>query len=75
MVAFDTVSMEQREARLKAEREATARRDLRRWATVYSQRDELIHSAKAAGLGVNEITRLTGLAKTTVLRVLEGGGR
>jgi len=47
-----------------------ARRDLQRWARVYSERDAVIRRASASGVGVNEITRVTGLAKTTVLRIL-----
>ncbi len=43
---------------------------LERWAQVYRQRDDLIRAASAAGVGVNEITRITGIAKTTVIRVL-----
>jgi len=43
---------------------------LRKWAQVYRQRDDLIQAAAAAGVGVNEITRITGIAKTTVIRVL-----
>jgi hypothetical protein len=43
---------------------------LKRWAQIYRQRDDLIRAASAAGVGVNEITRITGIAKTTVIRVL-----
>jgi hypothetical protein len=43
---------------------------LERWAQVYRQRDDLIRAASAAGVGVNEIARITGIAKTTVIRVL-----
>lgn len=49
---------------------AIARQDLEAWAYVYQQRDARIVQAHKSGLGVNEITRITGLAKTTVLRVL-----
>jgi DNA invertase Pin-like site-specific DNA recombinase len=47
-----------------------ARKELRRWATVNAQRDEIVRSAASCGVGVNEIARITGLAKTTVLRIL-----
>jgi hypothetical protein len=60
---------------MRKERADTARRDLRRWATVYGQRDQLVRLAADAGLGVNEITRITGLAKTTVLRILHAEGQ
>jgi hypothetical protein len=43
---------------------------LENWARVHRQRDGLIRAAAAAGVGVNEITRITGIAKTTVIRVL-----
>lgn len=68
------MNIDQRLAKLEQQRTDTARRDLRRWATVYAQRDGMIRDARAAGLGVNEITRLTGLAKTTVIRVLAADG-
>ena len=51
-----------------------ARRDLQRWANVYAQRDEMIRQSRKSGLGVNEITRISGLAKTTVIRILREGG-
>jgi DNA invertase Pin-like site-specific DNA recombinase len=47
-----------------------AREDLRRWAAAHAERDERIRLAAQSGLGVNEIARITGLAKTTVLRIL-----
>jgi hypothetical protein len=52
----------------------TARRDLRRWGKVNAERDHLVCEAARCGVGVNEITRLTGLAKTTLIRIL-GAGR
>ncbi len=51
-----------------------ARKDLRRWAKVYAERDQVIRQAARSGIGVNEIARITGLAKTTVLRVLHAEG-
>jgi DNA invertase Pin-like site-specific DNA recombinase len=47
-----------------------AREDLTAWARVYAERDERVKLAAQSGLGVNEIARITGLAKTTVLRIL-----
>jgi len=58
--------------KLAAEIAETARRDLRRWARVYAQRDQLVREAADRGVGVNELARLTGLAKTTVIRILAG---
>jgi DNA invertase Pin-like site-specific DNA recombinase len=51
-----------------------ARKDLRRWAKVYAERDQVVRLAASSGVGVNEITRITGLAKTTVLRILHAEG-
>jgi hypothetical protein len=42
---------------------------LSEWERVHSGRDDRIMAAIAAGVGVNEIARVTGMAKTTVLRV------
>jgi hypothetical protein len=57
-------------ARTDGARKRLARSDLQAWATVYAERDDRIRLAASEGLGVNEITRITGLAKTTVLRIL-----
>jgi hypothetical protein len=43
---------------------------LQEWAAIHTTRDDRIRSAAKAGIGVNEITRITGLAKTTVIRIL-----
>lgn len=59
-----------RAAQADATRKRLARSDLQAWATVYAERDDRIRLAASEGLGVNEITRITGLAKTTVLRIL-----
>lgn len=48
------------------------RRELQAWAKVYGERDERVRQAKRSGLSTGEIARLTGLAKTTVLRILAG---
>jgi hypothetical protein len=42
---------------------------LQAWATV--QRDELVHAAYQAGVGKNRIHAITGIARTTIDRVLE----
>lgn len=51
-----------------------ARRDLRRWAKAYAERDEIVLAAARYGVGVNEIARTTGVAKTTVIRILAAEG-
>ena len=43
---------------------------LQEWAQVAASRDERVRAASAAGVGVNEIARNTGIAKTTVIRIL-----
>lgn len=49
---------------------AMACRELDRWARVYAERDQLVRSAAQSGVGVNEIARRMGIAKTTVIRIL-----
>jgi DNA invertase Pin-like site-specific DNA recombinase len=39
---------------------------------VNATRNDRVRKAAAAGIGVNEIARLTGLAKTTVIAILRG---
>lgn len=48
---------------------AEALEALGEWARVHAGRDDRIMAAIAAGVGVNEISRVTGMAKTTVLRI------
>lgn len=49
-----------------------AREDLKRWAAVYTERNARVIRASRSGLATAEIARITGLAKTTVLRILRG---
>jgi hypothetical protein len=44
---------------------------LRAWATVTAQRDELVEAAHQAGVSKNRIHTLTGIARTTIDRILE----
>jgi hypothetical protein len=39
---------------------------------VHKQRDDVIRSAYAAGVPVNKIFLITGIARTTIQRVLDG---
>jgi hypothetical protein len=64
----DATATDQADAPQHPVADATAA--LREWAAVYRQRDRVVRDAAAAGVGVNEIARETGLAKTTVIRVL-----
>jgi hypothetical protein len=52
----------------------TARELLHRWAASARSRDGLVREAAIAGMGVREIGRITGLAHTTVLRILHPDG-
>lgn len=71
MVAFDTMhSGDAAGPRIPAALTGMARKSLKRWAAVNAQRDELVRSAASLGVGINEIARITGLAKTTVLRIV-----
>lgn len=51
-----------------------ARELLTEWATVNASRDDRIRTAHHSGLGKSEISRLTGVARTTVDRILEEPG-
>lgn len=64
-------SVDELAASALAEMQRISRRDLDAWRRVVEQRDKRILMAYGSGIGVNEITRRTGLAKTTVLRILE----
>lgn len=47
-----------------------SRRDLARWARNNAERDQLVRAAAAAGLPKTEIYALTGIARTTIDRIL-----
>ena len=44
--------------------------ELRAWARTYTRRNEVIRAANAAGISVHRIQQLTGLARTTIMRIL-----
>ena len=48
-----------------------ARELLTEWASVAASRDDRVRIAFASGLSKSEISRLTGVARTTVDRILE----
>jgi hypothetical protein len=54
---------------VRYESKAEAIEALAEWRRVHTGRDDRIMAAIAAGVGVNEIARVTGTAKTTVLRI------
>jgi hypothetical protein len=51
-------------------RRAEAERRLRRWRAGHERRDQLVGAAWEAGVSKNRISVLTGLARTTVERIL-----
>jgi hypothetical protein len=53
-------------------RQAQAASALRAWAEAHAARDQVIRAAHDAGLGVREIHRITGVARTTIDRILAG---
>ena len=63
-----------REQEIKARWAAhdAARRELRKWARVHAQRDELIQAAVAAGVHTRDIQEITGVARTTIARIAPG---
>lgn len=52
------------QARLQAEAKLIA------WAEAYRERDEVIRDAVAAGVSRRQVTKLTGIARTTIDRIL-----
>ena len=59
--------MEQREQQLAAEGM------LRTWAKAHAARDEVIRAASEVGVSAHRIHRITGLARTTISRILAEG--
>jgi len=55
-----------------AERHA-ANTALRKWAKVHAQRDEVIRAAVAAGIDQRSIQGITGVARTTIARIVARG--
>lgn len=49
----------------------TAEAKLRAWKAETDRRDELIRAASAAGVNVSRIQKLTGVARTTIRRILD----
>jgi hypothetical protein len=47
-----------------------AEAELRAWAHAYLRRNEVIRAADAAGLSVGRIHEVTGIARTTIMRIL-----
>jgi 3-keto-L-gulonate-6-phosphate decarboxylase len=46
---------------------------LRKWAKVHKQRDEVIRVAVAAGIDQRSIQEITGVARTTIGRIVARG--
>lgn len=43
---------------------------LKKWAKVHAQRDEVIRRAVAAGVGQRHVQEITGVARTTIARIV-----
>jgi predicted transcriptional regulator len=52
--------------------EAEALEALGRWHENDSQRDDVVRSAREAGVSKYQIHQITGLARTTIDRILDG---
>ena len=64
MVAFAAMSED-----LSPER-AAAYEALRRWAKVHAERDDVIRAAIAARIDQRSIQQITGIARTTIARIV-----
>jgi hypothetical protein len=49
---------------------AGAYRALRKWAKAHAERDEVIRAAVAAGIDQRSIQEITGVARTTIARIV-----
>ena len=49
----------------------TADKELCKWARQYVRRDEVIRAAVAAGLSIHRVHEVTGIARTTITRIVE----
>jgi DNA invertase Pin-like site-specific DNA recombinase len=49
---------------------AAAEAKLRRWTSEYVRRDEAVREAAAAGVSVHRIHEITGIARTTITRII-----
>jgi hypothetical protein len=65
LVARDTAAGDGRESAL-----AAAEAGLRAWAQSYARRDDVIREADAAGISLQRIHQITGIARTAILRIL-----
>lgn len=50
-----------------------ARKALEEWAKVHARRDEVIRAAVAAGIDHRSIQQITGVARTTIARIVRPG--
>jgi len=70
-----TVPRARRTAKSRADRMRTrslqaAESELRAWALVNAQRDDVIRAAASAGVSPQRIQEVSGIARTTILRIL-----
>ena len=64
--------------RMRAERLARTRRQIQaervltQWAATMRQRDEQVRAAVAAGVSIRSVQRITGIARSTITRIVAG---
>jgi hypothetical protein len=58
---------------VKVDALARAELDCVRWATNYARRDLVVMTAHRAGVSRHRIHELTGIARSTIDRILAGG--
>ena len=49
----------------------SADKNLCKWARQYVRRDEVIRGAVAAGVSIHRVHEVTGIARTTITRIVE----
>ncbi len=54
-------------------RAAAAEDELRRWAEQNARRDEVVREAFAAGVRLYQIQEITGLTRSSIMRILARG--
>jgi hypothetical protein len=52
-----------------------AETELRAWALANERRDDVIRAAAAAGISLQRIQKVTGIARTTIMRILGSPAR
>jgi hypothetical protein len=66
---------EGRAVRKRANAPQAGEDELRTWALAHARRDEVIRAAAAAGVSLQRIQEVTGIARTTIMRILGSAPR